>query len=53
MSYEKLYDLPHRFEVGKQDGGYSLYCGNSFVYWNESLDRVFVVFGKHLETVKG
>lgn len=50
---DKLYDLPHKFGVFKDEDGYCLMCNGKFVYWNECLDRVFIVFGKHLATVKG
>ena len=50
---EKLYDLPHKFGVFKDEDGYCLMCNGKFVYWNECLDQVFIVLGKHLKTVKG
>jgi len=54
----KLYNLPHGFYVTEdnipgESNGFNLWCNGKFVYWNESLDRVFIVFGRHLETVRG
>ena len=49
----KLYDLPHTFYVTQDSEGYVLWCNGKFVYFNEDLDQVFIVFGKHLATVKG
>lgn len=54
----KLYDLPHGFYITEEDEpgetvGFILWCNGKFVYWNESIDQVFIVFGRHLATVKG
>lgn len=50
----KVYDLPHAFYITK-DGAdtFTLWCNGKFVYWNESVEQVFIVFGRHLDTLKG
>lgn len=48
------YDLPFGFYITVDDADtYTLWCNDKFVYWNERLDQVFIVFGRHLDTVKG
>ncbi len=53
MENKVLYSLPHKFTIEAQDDGFSLYCNGKWVYWNASLDAVFVVYGKQLQYGRG
>jgi hypothetical protein len=49
-----IYTLPHGFYITEdKESTYTLWCNGKFVYWNECVDNLFMVFGKHLKLIKG
>jgi len=47
---ERLYELPHKYSIWRDvgDTGFLLLCNMKFVYWHESIERVFFVYARQV-----